>query len=142
MKKTGRIDLTVTDEPIEIYGWVGDTRSKTRKDFRIFGVRNNEEWSDPDQNLHLPYPEYHDQKFVELYDDIERAKILAANFTAENDILSQRLDPQDIILLKNLQLQGNFWKRIGVTRTGRKTFTLEVSYYFNQAIIYRNFNTS
>ena len=92
--------------------------------------------------MHLPYPEYHDQKFVELYDDIERAKILAANFTAENDLLSQRLDPQDIVLLKNLQLQGNFWKRIGVTRTGRKTFTLEVVYYFNQAIIYRNFNTS
>ena len=72
---------------------------------------------------------------MELYEDIERAKILAANFTVENDMLSQRLDPQDIVLLKNLQLQGNFWKRIGVTRTGQKTFTLEVAYYFNQDII-------
>ena len=56
VRKTGKIVLTVTEEPVEIYGWVGDTRSKTRKDFRIFGVRNNEEWTDPDNNLHLPYP--------------------------------------------------------------------------------------
>ena len=56
-KRTGRIDITCSEEPIEIYGWVGDTRSKTRKDWRIFGVRNNEDWKDPEQNFHMRYPE-------------------------------------------------------------------------------------
>ena len=43
--------MEVSEQPVQIYGWVGDTKSKTRRDFRAFGVRNNTEWSDPEQNF-------------------------------------------------------------------------------------------
>ena len=66
VKRTGRIEVTCSEEPIEIYGWVADTRSKTRKDFRIFGTRNNEDWTDPEQNFHLPYPEYPDGQLARM----------------------------------------------------------------------------
>ena len=75
--------------------------------------------------LFYPREEYHDQKFRDFSDELENAKWMAKNYT-EHNLHGQRLDPQDIILLKNLQLQGNFWHRIGVVRTGKKTFTLEV----------------
>ena len=73
VRRTGRIEITCSEEPIEIYGWVGDTPSKTRKDFRIFGVRNNEDWTDPDKNFHLPYPDYPDGKLGKL---LETGKVL------------------------------------------------------------------
>lgn len=40
--KTGRIELVTDQTPKNIYGWVGDTRSKFRRDFRLAGVRDNE----------------------------------------------------------------------------------------------------
>ena len=40
--KKGGIEL-ITETPVKsIYGWVGDTRSNFRRDFRLAGVRNNQ----------------------------------------------------------------------------------------------------
>ena len=46
------------------------------------------------------------------------------NLTAKKT--DAKLDPEDIIILSQLQVQGNFWKKTGVTRIGPKKFALEV----------------
>ena len=50
---------------------------------------------------------------------------LAFNLTSIKNV-DTKLDPSDIIILKNFQVQGSWWKKTGVTRTGKKTYVLEV----------------
>ena len=42
-KKTGGITLTTDTPPKQIYGWVGDTRNNFRRDYRLIGLRGNDE---------------------------------------------------------------------------------------------------
>ena len=51
LKKNGGIEIITSEAPIQIYGWVGDTPSKIRKDFRSIGHRNNTQSADPNDNL-------------------------------------------------------------------------------------------
>ena len=51
--KTGGIELTTETFPKNIYGWVMDNRNNARWDFRIVGVRGNEEGV----SLHPEYAE-------------------------------------------------------------------------------------
>ena len=58
--KTGRIELVTDQPPKNIYGWIGDNRSRFRRDFRLAGVRNNEEgrYLEPDMpELPPGYPD-------------------------------------------------------------------------------------
>ena len=34
--------------------------------------------------------------------------------------------PEEIVILTNLQVQNSFWRKVGVTRVGKKTYALEV----------------
>ena len=42
-KKTGGIEFWSDTAPKQIYGWVGDTRADYRRDYRLLGLRGNEE---------------------------------------------------------------------------------------------------
>lgn len=56
LTKRGGIEL-ITDTPVkQIYGWVGDTRTRFRRDFRLAGVRNNHKGN----TLKPDYPELPD----------------------------------------------------------------------------------
>ena len=59
--ESGGIEIQTSEPPVKIFGLIGDSQSKLRRDFRIVGARNNTQWTDQDQNLKLPIPNHPDQ---------------------------------------------------------------------------------
>jgi len=133
--------------PVEIYAWVGDTRARTRRDWRIFGVRGNEKFTSAEDNLHLPYPEvdfliiilklkilykFSNSTNRKNYPDLEDLldNLPQHSFPNSSQFFRERenpfLDPEDIIVLKNAQLQANFWHKHAVIALGNNQFEIEL----------------
>ncbi|CBY32164.1 unnamed protein product [Oikopleura dioica] len=126
------VNFQTSQMPVEIYAWVGDTRARTRRDWRIFGVRGNEKFTSAEDNLHLPYPEFSNSTNRKNYPDLEDLldNLPQHSFPNSSQFFRERenpfLDPEDIIVLKNAQLQANFWHKHAVIALGNNQFEIEL----------------
>jgi len=124
LTKTGGIEVELSEQPVEIYGWVGDTPSDKRRDFRIVGVRNNTEWTDPEYNLHLPLPEYPDQSSAKQSSSADESS--NRDLVDKIEEILEDLSQEEIEALKIAQFQLAGMRRSAVSSLGRNRFKFEV----------------
>ena len=105
-----------SETPVKIYGLIGDSQSKVRRDFRIVGARNNTQWTSPDQNVHLPLPNHPDQPQQVITTDELLEKI---------EELLENLDDIEKIALELAQVQRAGLRRHAVTQIGHNRFKFE-----------------